>query len=765
MVLDLYTGVSSETRFSQALKVNSVIAETVNFSTFVVLSRNFNKNGSERSATFNENLSFAVTGHQICSVSGFFDTDYNAVLVLIGLGELLNVWLNSLCKQTNKDCWKFKIKDADGPKWTGFKDCLSAKLLVVTDEFFGAETHGNMDAIEFYCSKNKFSSKFFGLELLVAKIVKKFGSGNLSGVDCLVKTWSTLDSIKTCAFANLVGLSGKSEVVLRHLSLVCKEYRRSKIYKSRLAEKATIRLTSFHKVVLDHLVVNDKLILEPKKIKLNVNRIMEGWIRKWAVSLIYALLDYVQNCAFSSVIGIISLGELLLVVNSLPDGKAAGLFSIPNKLWKHDSDKVLRYFLRLLNACLLVGNGILTNTQPIALIETAKKILFKILSDKISSVYNKFGVLHVFAVGLVVKDALEKDPELWLVFQDICKAYDSGVKVTSLSISGQLISIARKSKAHRYLGIFLSTKGLSKSSVAKAYSDVHFFVNVVLKKVITNKQFFYLVLAVLQPIVNYKTHGLHEIWSGSFDIYTDGLLKDVETADVADGTAVYFFSVNLSVGVKVWSLLSFTLFELQAVALALKCIPSFCAVVLYLDSQTAINTCVSKMSLAVPDFHVPCWIEKCYIFNLIKDKYLVVRWIKVKGYSGVVGNVEANAATGHATYSKFSLSIKVHKHFLVAEATVMSGNTRYFVKNMFQSICHTCWKTGPDQDVVSSNLVRCVDWSAMAKGEVLAEAFAFWFFLLGINGPSSSADLQALGWCSLDVGLYLVLCKEFVFKD
>ncbi|KAG9286903.1 hypothetical protein G9A89_012453 [Geosiphon pyriformis] len=82
---------------------------------------------------------------------------------------------------------------------------------------------------------------------------------------------------------------------------------------------------------------------------------------------------------------------------------------------------------------------------------------------------------------------------------------NQGVKVAFLSISGQPISIVRKGKVHYYLGIFLSTKELSKPSITKAHFDVRFFVNVVLKKAITDKQFSYLVLAVLQSIINYQT--------------------------------------------------------------------------------------------------------------------------------------------------------------------------------------------------------------------------------------------------------------------
>ncbi|KAG9296991.1 hypothetical protein G9A89_008577 [Geosiphon pyriformis] len=188
-VLGLYTGASFETRFGQALEVNSVIAEAINFSTFVVLGEDFNENNSKKSATF--------------------------------------------------------------------KFCLDLDL---------------------------------------------FGLGDLFGVNHLVKMWSMLNSVKAHTFTDLVGLDKKSKVVLRHLSLVCKEYRRSKMYESRLAEETFIRLAIskhmenfcsdkgnmiksvldrlFCKVVLDYLVVDDELILESKEVKLNVDKIMKNWTRK-----------------------------------------------------------------------------------------------------------------------------------------------------------------------------------------------------------------------------------------------------------------------------------------------------------------------------------------------------------------------------------------------------------------------------------------------------------------------------------------------------
>ncbi|KAG9305002.1 hypothetical protein G9A89_007405 [Geosiphon pyriformis] len=89
--------------------------------------------------------------------------------------------------------------------------------------------------------------------------------------------------------------------------------------------------------------------------------------------------------------------DFLGVVLDLPDNKAAGLSGITNKLWKHCDRSVLDLFLVLLNSCLICGSvleKVLTNTRPIALIETAYKILSKILSDRISMACSKYDILR-----------------------------------------------------------------------------------------------------------------------------------------------------------------------------------------------------------------------------------------------------------------------------------------------------------------------------------------------------------------------------------
>ncbi|KAG9300446.1 hypothetical protein G9A89_010071 [Geosiphon pyriformis] len=761
---------------------------------------------------------------------------------------------------------------------------------------------------------------------------------------------------------------------------------------------------------------------EPGKVKLSVNKIMKDWTQKWAVLLAmpnlwacqYAPLDYVNNDAFSGVINSINMSELILGIKDLPDDKSAELSgcllgllntcleeSVVPALWK-------RVWVSMISKP-YDWDGILTNTHSIVLIKMARKIFFKILLNRIYFACSKFGVLcdnnflvlksiftqsSVFAVKSIIKNAFEKNKELWLVLASLyhikmCNrfieffggihkdrinrvmtdfgfsngyrvhdGFDQGeiflpllwrifydsllceikrhehfgrmffffaagafvddmiwigncqasmhVKVVSLSISNQPISIAKKREAHRYLGIFLLTNGLFKPSLAKAYLDVWFFVNIVLSKTITNNQFFYLVLAVLQPIVSYRMqfsfvlsevchkwdimvrksfkskvclphdflskalhyfslyglkpfkqmqseskiaavvsfsnasdilghlflhcfldlqvfewaplnflqfsvkllvssvnnflagiikiflscelflannlskvlfHGglmLHlnfymigahchlilwvlgkSLTFGSFDVYTDNLLKFAGSANVVSGAAAYFFALNMEIGVGVCGLFSFIMAELQAVALSLKCVPFSSSVVLYLDSQAAIDMCVSE----------------------------------IKSHSGIPSNTRANVLTGKVAGSFFILPAEIHECFLMAENSVVSSNACHFIRNVFCSICHAHWKTGSGYDVVSSTMLKDFNWSypsvlcllcgeielpnhvftcaynVFVHNEILSEAAACLTSLVGVCDLASSTVLRIFAHCSLDVGLYSAVCKEFVLKE
>ncbi|KAG9305498.1 hypothetical protein G9A89_006468 [Geosiphon pyriformis] len=140
------------------------------------------------------------------------------------------------------------------------------------------------------------------------------------------------------------------------------------------------------------------------------------------------------------------------------------------------------------------------------------------------------------------------------------------------------------------------------------------------------------------------------------NVYTDGSLRFAGSAEVVDKTVTYFPAANTGIGVKVAGLLFSTLTELQAVVLALKCVPSLCLVVLYSDSQFTINA-----------------------YNLLKNKNISIKWVKVKRHLGVSGNIKTNALASEMTSSPLSLSVKIWKRFLVAEETAIFDNTYHFV--------------------------------------------------------------------------------------
>ncbi|KAG9298208.1 hypothetical protein G9A89_002696 [Geosiphon pyriformis] len=597
----------------------------------------------------------AVIDDSVAKVE-YFDTDYKAVSASMGLGGLLNIQLSSMCKQANKNHWKFDVKSVDEAKWSEFKITTAANVAMFLDKFGLARRFSDLNAIwdivhkiMIFLANGMFKKKWFkgydgvftkefsklhNLEILVSKIVKASREVDSGQFESLLKCWVSLDSDKASVVQNLVSSGASLNYVHFALCGIRRSYYASKLAESLRAEKLGIRSAierkiknfvvnndhticsvlecPFHKVVLDYLVFDSGLILDPIKVKNKVDGIMESWTRKRAV------LKSIPNlCAFFGVMNAIGLDDLTYVIKDLLNSKAAGLSGISNKLWKHCDDSVLGLLLDLLNTCWCVSQfpiSVLTNTRLIALIETACKIFSKLLSDKILLVCSLFNVLHrdnfsvlkntttqssIFAIGSVVKDVLEKDRELWLVLQDMHKVYNSvnwyhlhnslvrikmcehfirffgseslckyqidtkfvartgrvenqssltlflvtgafidntiwyildtaseffrvndisinnektvaipinqRVSDTLLLINDLPILVACKKKFHQYFGIYLSFESLSKSSLAKAHTNIRFFVNLVLKKTISNKQFLYLVLVVLQPIINYRT--------------------------------------------------------------------------------------------------------------------------------------------------------------------------------------------------------------------------------------------------------------------
>ncbi|KAG9302897.1 hypothetical protein G9A89_022313 [Geosiphon pyriformis] len=172
-------------------------------------------------------------------------------------------------------------------------------------------------------------------------------------------------------------------------------------------------------------------------------------------------------------------------------------------------------------------------------------------------------------------------------------------------------------------------------------------------------------------------------------VYTDESLKNFGTVNCSAGAAAFFEDIGLGLGVGVVSLMSSTMVELQAIALALECVLLSSSVCLFLDSQSALNACKSELSLTCPDFCNQCWIECQHIFNVIYNKNLRVNWHKVKSHSGVLGNECADMIAGTASFLSWCLPPRVDECFIVADSNMISGNFRHFVCDIFHSVCYT----------------------------------------------------------------------------
>ncbi|KAG9303888.1 hypothetical protein G9A89_005798 [Geosiphon pyriformis] len=411
MILGLYAGASAGVRFKQASAVNALIALTISSSSYILLSGDFNKNGAGHSISFKKcsdlglhnvllagsiskssmwynfrgvkktidfifvsnHLSSAVFDGCIGGVFDHFDTDHLAVLISVGLGGLLDKQLNTLHKLANTDCWKFDFKDSDAAKWKCFDDHATAGMLFLRDDFAAAKDFGDLNAITFDCSRNKHLSRFYRLELLIVKIVKTLNVGNSLKFVRFVKIWSVLDDVKFSKISGLLDTYSNSVEVFKQLSVVKKHYYKTKYIESELAKSASINRAigkcmndfvleksnmissilkhPFHKIVLDHLVLNGELILKLAEVKAKKHKVLDSVSDLWSCQ--YASLDYIVDNAFSGVINEIWLGDLCAVVKNLPDGKAAGLSDVSNELWKHCDNLVLSCLLNLLNSCLM----------------------------------------------------------------------------------------------------------------------------------------------------------------------------------------------------------------------------------------------------------------------------------------------------------------------------------------------------------------------------------------------------------------------------
>ncbi|KAG9296176.1 hypothetical protein G9A89_014768 [Geosiphon pyriformis] len=204
---------------------------------------------------------------------------------------------------------------------------------------------------------------------------------------------------------------------------------------------------------------------------------------------------------------------------------------------------------------------------------------------------------------------------------------------------------------------------------------------------------------------------LLEVDSDCLSLFTDGSLCGLGTLGMKAGATAFFGDIDLGLDVEVSGLVSSTMVELQAIALALKCVPPSRSVNLFSNSQAALDACKSELMLGRPDFRNRCWVKHRHISNIICRKNLDVNWIKVRGHSGVLGNEHADTLARAAVSFGVHLLYRIDEHFLRAGGAMVSGNSRHFVCGVFCSIHHAYWEVGSGSRVLVNSLHADVDWS------------------------------------------------------
>jgi len=174
----------------------------------------------------------------------------------------------------------------------------------------------------------------------------------------------------------------------------------------------------------------------------------------------------------------ISDDEFTSTLKDLPNGKASGISTISYEMLKNLNTKSKSILKEFLSLCLKKSSipdswktsmifpipkskdweCDLTNTRPIILLEVTRKLITKIITNRLSSICKKHNILTgpnyaglprestqepIHLLNNICEDAREKNKELWICLQDTAKAFDT-VNLTMLNKAMERIKIPTK---------------------------------------------------------------------------------------------------------------------------------------------------------------------------------------------------------------------------------------------------------------------------------------------------------------------------------
>jgi ribonuclease HI/exonuclease III len=239
------------------------------------------------------------------------------------------------------------------------------------------------------------------------------------------------------------------------------------------------------RVTKDKVVTKDSegrilsVINDPETVKTDTKNYMAKWQGQRPVNLeglcndpfwnnIYAPRTEIPDDLFANILDEPTEEELMTAINETPN-KAPGLSRIPAALLKildpHGIESLRRIIALTFKSGFAPDDWVkgmiyptpkgatsweadLANTRPITLLEIPRKIMFKIITNRMVPLLAKHNVLpgfnpsvlpgtstnHVLhLLNAIMEDARASHKELWIVFQDMKRAYDSVDKTAMIA--------------------------------------------------------------------------------------------------------------------------------------------------------------------------------------------------------------------------------------------------------------------------------------------------------------------------------------------
>jgi ribonuclease HI len=222
-------------------------------------------------------------------------------------------------------------------------------------------------------------------------------------------------------------------------------------------------------VKFNNIKSDNDIITDPKKIKLHIQQHFDQWTGlKQTNQQIYESewqQEYVPKLSinpdwYNSALSEFTIEEVANTLSQLPNNKACGPSGISYEMLKKAGTSFLQAITALFNRCITtchipkqwkegrifpiskkpIFDGNLTNTRPISLLEHIKKLYTKLLTNRLNLIFTKHQILSpynyialpgnstaipIHILNNIIEEARCNSKELWLISQDMSKAYDS----------------------------------------------------------------------------------------------------------------------------------------------------------------------------------------------------------------------------------------------------------------------------------------------------------------------------------------------------